>query len=91
MPNFIPKFIDKKNNFYDLQITGIVFMAVGTWIIIAYKGYSNFMSVWMFAIPALMIIVGIVVFLTSFFGCCGAAKEHHCMIITVKIIFYKYI
>ncbi|EZA58822.1 CD63 antigen [Ooceraea biroi] len=29
-----------------------------------------------------MIIVGVIVFLVSFFGCCGAVKENHCMIIT---------
>nr|XP_031848131.1 23 kDa integral membrane protein-like [Nomia melanderi] len=67
-------------------ITGIVFIAVGTVILVVYSGYSNFMDTWFFAAPVFMIIIGAVVFLVSFFGCCGAVKENHCMIITVKII-----
>ncbi|XP_001605038.2 CD63 antigen [Nasonia vitripennis] len=67
-------------------ITGIVFISVGAVILIAYRGYSNFVDIWMFAVPVLMIIVGVVVFITSFFGCCGAVKENHCMIITFSVL-----
>lgn len=66
------------------QITGIVFISVGAVILIKYWGYSDFVDIWMFAVPVLMIVVGVVVFITSFFGCCGAVKENHCMIITVS-------
>lgn len=67
------------------QITGIVFISVGAVILVMYNCYSNFVDNWLFAVPILMIIVGIIVFLTSFFGCCGAVKENHCMIITVSV------
>lgn len=36
--------------------------------------------------PAVLIIVGIIVFIVAFFGCCGAVKENHCMIVTVSCI-----
>lgn len=65
------------------QITGIVFISVGAVILVVYNGYNNFVDSWFFAAPVLMIIVGVIVFLVSFFGCCGAVKENHCMIITV--------
>jgi len=72
------------NVFYVLfQITGIVFISVGGVILVVYSGYSNFVDSWFFAAPLLMIVVGVIVFLVSFFGCCGAVKENHCMIITV--------
>jgi hypothetical protein len=29
--------------------------------------------------------VGIIVFVVAFFGCCGAVKENHCMIMTVSL------
>ncbi|KAG6442152.1 hypothetical protein O3G_MSEX002187 [Manduca sexta] len=32
--------------------------------------------------PVVLIIVGIIVFIVAFFGCCGAVKENHCMIVT---------
>ncbi|KAG7202540.1 hypothetical protein KM043_009738 [Ampulex compressa] len=67
-------------------ITGIVFVAVGTVILVAYNGYNNFVDSWFFAAPVLMIIVGAIVFIVSFFGCCGAAKENHCMIITFSVL-----
>ncbi|XP_012264113.1 CD63 antigen-like [Athalia rosae] len=67
-------------------ITGIVFITVGAVILGLYKGYSNFVDNWFFAAPVLMIVVGIIVFLVSFFGCCGAVKENHCMIITFSLL-----
>nr|XP_012143511.1 PREDICTED: CD63 antigen-like [Megachile rotundata] len=67
-------------------ITGIVFIAVGTVILVVYSGYNNFMDSWFFAAPVLMIVVGVVVFIVSFFGCCGAVKENHCMIITFSVL-----
>ncbi|XP_023289851.1 CD63 antigen isoform X2 [Orussus abietinus] len=67
-------------------ITGIVFMSVGAIILVMYQGYSNFVDNWFFAAPVLMIVVGIIVFLVSFFGCCGAVKENHCMIITFSVL-----
>ncbi|KAL2716451.1 CD63 antigen [Vespula squamosa] len=66
-------------------ITGIVFISVGAVILVVYSGYDNFVDSWFFAAPVLMIIVGIVVFLVSFFGCCGAVKENHCMLITYSV------
>ncbi|XP_061934986.1 CD63 antigen [Apis cerana] len=67
-------------------ITGIVFIAVGTVILVVYSGYNNFMDSWFFAAPILIIIVGVIVFIVSFFGCCGAVKENHCMIITFSVL-----
>lgn len=60
-----------------------MFISVGAVILVVYNGYNNFVDSWFFAAPVLMIIVGVIVFLVSFFGCCGAVKENHCMIITV--------
>ncbi|KAH0949791.1 hypothetical protein HN011_007427 [Eciton burchellii] len=67
-------------------ITGIVFISVGAVILVVYNGYNNFVDSWFFAAPVLMIIVGVIVFLVSFFGCCGAVKENHCMIITFSVL-----
>lgn len=67
-------------------ITGIVFISVGTVILVVYNEYDNFVDSWFFLAPILMIIVGVIVFLVSFFGCCGAVKENHCMIITFSVL-----
>ena len=31
-----------------------------------------------------LVIVGTIIFIIAFFGCCGAIRESYCMIITVK-------
>lgn len=40
--------------------------------------------------PIVLIIVGIIVFVVAFFGCCGAVKENHCMIVTVSPFWLLY-
>jgi CD63 antigen len=36
--------------------------------------------------PAIvLIVIGAVIFIIAFFGCCGAIRESHCMIVTVSI------
>ncbi|KAM9344187.1 CD63 antigen [Pholidichthys leucotaenia] len=37
-------------------------------------------------VPIVIIVVGVVIFLISFFGCCGAWKENTCMITTFAIL-----
>ncbi|XP_022918281.1 CD63 antigen-like isoform X1 [Onthophagus taurus] len=37
-------------------------------------------------IPILMIVVGSIVFVIAFFGCCGAVKESTCMLTTYAVI-----
>ena len=32
-----------------------------------------------------VIIIGGVIFIVAFFGCCGAIKENRCMLITVRL------
>lgn len=34
--------------------------------------------------PIILIIIGSIIFITAFFGCCGAIKESTCMLTTVK-------
>ncbi|XP_076265309.1 CD63 antigen-like [Rhynchophorus ferrugineus] len=67
-------------------ISGLALLVVG---IIAYlhiyAQYSNFVYPSYQLAPIILIVVGVVIFLISFFGCCGAVKENHCMIITFSV------
>jgi uncharacterized membrane protein YidH (DUF202 family) len=36
------------------------------------------------ASPIALIVVGSIVFVIAFYGCCGAIRESHCMIVTVR-------
>jgi CD63 antigen len=39
-----------------------------------------------FNTPVLLIVVGCIIFFVTFFGCCGAIKENHCMTITFSVL-----
>ncbi|KAG6927322.1 CD63 molecule [Chelydra serpentina] len=36
--------------------------------------------------PIVIIVVGVVIFFVSFFGCCGASKENYCMVTTFAVL-----
>ncbi|KPP66561.1 CD63 antigen-like [Scleropages formosus] len=38
------------------------------------------------ATPIVLIVVGVIIFFISFFGCCGAAKENYCMVTMFAIL-----
>ncbi|CAH0554426.1 unnamed protein product [Brassicogethes aeneus] len=66
-------------------ISGITLLVVGGTVLLFYAHYSNFVYPSYQSAPIVLIIVGIIIFVIAFFGCCGAVKENHCMIITFSI------
>lgn len=63
-------------------ISGIAILAIGAIIQNFYSNYTDFLHGKFFVGPVLLIVVGVIVFVVAFFGCCGAVKENHCMIMT---------
>jgi CD63 antigen len=39
-----------------------------------------------FNTPVLLIVIGFIVFFVTFFGCCGAIRESHCLIATFTVL-----
>lgn len=69
-------------------LSGLALIIIGSYIKAKYGDYlsygdegSKFASVSVF-----IIIVGVVVFVIGFLGCCGAIKENYCMITTFAIL-----
>lgn len=52
-----------------------------------YSTYLDFLGNEFLSAPMLFIIVGVVIFLVAFFGCCGAVRENSCMMLTVRLLF----
>jgi len=67
-------------------LTGLAILTVGAYIQSAYHHYSNFVGASFWSAPILMIVVGAVVFIIAFLGCCGAVKENSCMVLTFCIL-----
>lgn len=67
-------------------LTGLIILVTGGIIVSTYAHYSTFVGDALWSAPILMIIVGSVIFVIAFFGCCGAAKENSCMILTFSVL-----
>jgi len=72
------------------QISGIAILTVGALIQNFYSNYTDFLHGNFYVGPVLLIILGIIVFVVAFFGCCGAVKENLCMIMTVSWLAFVY-
>ncbi|KAK7864772.1 hypothetical protein R5R35_012268 [Gryllus longicercus] len=67
-------------------VSGIAVIVVGVMAMYPYKEYSTFMDAKFAAGPLILIVVGAVIFVVAFFGCCGAVRENHCMVVTFSVL-----
>ena len=72
------------------QISGIAILTVGALMQNFYSNYTDFLHGNFYVAPLLLIILGVIVFVVAFFGCCGAVKENLCMIMTVSWLAFVY-
>lgn len=67
-------------------ISGLALIVTGGVVQGLYSQYLDFLGDNFLNTPVLLIIVGCVIFFVTFFGCCGAIKENHCMTITFSVL-----
>ncbi|XP_022188286.2 CD63 antigen [Nilaparvata lugens] len=67
-------------------LSGIVILTVGILIQQMYYTYQQFIDEKLFSAPMILIVVGVIVFVVAFFGCCGAVKESNAMLITFAVM-----
>ncbi|XP_047345514.1 uncharacterized protein LOC124947445 [Vespa velutina] len=68
-----------------IQLTGVMIISVGSTIYAVYEDFSHFLDTRYFSPATLLIIVGILVFIIAFFGCCGALRESTCMVLVFAV------
>jgi len=61
-------------------IFGFVLIGVGAAVEILYREVVSISSNAISVAPILMVVIGVMMLLIAFFGCCGAYKESYCMI-----------
>ena len=70
------------------QLAGAILLAIGIWLSVDTSIADKFQitgDASLFrAASILFIVVGCIVFIVGFFGCCGAIKENSCMLCTVS-------
>ncbi|XP_055916989.1 CD63 antigen [Eupeodes corollae] len=67
-------------------LTGLLIFLVGFTVQLKYNHYSNFVGNNIWTVPIILMIVGLVVAVICFLGCCGAVKENSCMILSFAIL-----
>ncbi|XP_054751335.2 CD63 antigen-like isoform X1 [Lytechinus pictus] len=67
-------------------IFGLGIIIGGSLTLTLYSEYVDFTGNTGTAIPIALICIGVFIFLTGFFGCCGAVKENYCMLATFAFI-----
>ncbi|XP_024875916.1 CD63 antigen-like, partial [Temnothorax curvispinosus] len=67
-------------------LTGVMIISVGTTIYAVYENFSHFLDASYFSPATLLIVVGILVFIIAFMGCCGALRESTCMVLVFAVL-----
>ncbi|CAH1788413.1 unnamed protein product [Owenia fusiformis] len=74
---------------YLLFAFNLIFFLAGLGLIIAgvvvqttFKDYVDFLGGQFSAAAIVLVVVGVIIFIVGFFGCCGAWKENYCMTMT---------
>ena len=73
-------------SFFLLQLSGLILVITGGVIQGVYAEYLDFLGHRFFNAPVLLVVVGCLTFCVTFFGCCGAIKENHCMTMTFSVL-----
>lgn len=66
-------------------MTGLFTIIIGAVVQSSYHHYENFIGQTFWSVPIVLMIVGSLIFIISFLGCCGALRESSCMIMTFSV------
>lgn len=69
-------------------ITGLALIIVGALVHSYARTYLDFIGQSSISAAVLVIVLGVIVFFVAFFGCCGAIKENHCMVLTFSVLLF---
>ena len=69
-------------------LVGLILMGFGVYVQIDAKDYLNFLGDNYTNTPVFIIILGAIIFVVAFFGCCGAMKENKCLMYTYGFLLF---
>jgi CD63 antigen len=67
-------------------ICGIALIVIGA--VVQKEDFTYFLNSKYVTAPTILIVVGCIIFILAFLGCCGAVKENHCMVMTFGILLF---
>ncbi|XP_046744392.1 CD63 antigen [Diprion similis] len=66
-------------------LTGVMIISIATTIYAVYEDFSHFLDPTYFSPATLLMVVGVLIFVIAFMGCCGALKESTCMVLVFAV------
>lgn len=69
-------------------MTGVIILSVGLSAKAYFNEFDQLLDDKYFYISDLLVVLGVIIFLIAFFGCCGAVKENACLTTTVNTFFF---
>ena len=67
-------------------MSGLILIIIGAIVRDKYGDKFADLSAQFANAPVLIIVVGVIVFVIGFLGCCGAVKENYCMVTTFAVL-----
>ncbi|CAN7991173.1 unnamed protein product, partial [Ixodes hexagonus] len=71
-----------------LQISGIIIIVCGGYSLHLFKKTGPVVGENYVSAPVILIVVGSIVFLVAFLGCCGAMQESYCMLMLFSVFLF---
>ncbi|KAL4714050.1 hypothetical protein ACJJTC_008404 [Scirpophaga incertulas] len=73
--------------FFNLVVAllGLAVIGVGVAFLLNWAPVKDELQAHLTVAPWVFIIIGAIMFIIAFFGCCGAIRESHCMVVTYAI------
>ncbi|XP_038216045.1 CD63 antigen-like isoform X1 [Zerene cesonia] len=68
-----------------VAIFGIAVIGIGVAVLLNWAPIKDELQGHLTVAPWVFIIIGAIMFIIAFFGCCGAIRESHCMVVTYAI------
>lgn len=75
------------NIYFVFQLCGLLILGFGVALKLNITEFTDVLDEKMNLMPIWCIIIGSIIFVIAFFGCCGAVRESHCMVVTVSYFF----
>ena len=67
-------------------VCGIALIVIGA--VVQKQDFTIFLNSKYVTAPTILIVVGCVIFVLAFLGCCGAVRENHCMVMAFGVLLF---
>jgi CD63 antigen len=67
-------------------VCGIALIVIGA--VVQKQDFTVFLNNKYVTAPTILIVVGVIIFVLAFLGCCGAIRENHCMVMAFGIMLF---